>query len=177
MPLCTLRQFRISSALDDGRQLSPSLRSHIDACPSCRKFHQQSCAIAVDFAPRATDPPPWLHTKIMGEIQATTQDGGGGPASLRRWLPASVGLAAIATVAALIMFNVQEAPVETEQAEVVLRPPIPPHPASVPGAFESHAKQALSREFHHLATDIAGAKNFLTASLLSTIPGLAEESP
>lgn len=176
MSLCKLRQFRISSALDDGRQLSASLQNHIDACPRCRGFHQQSCAIAASLVPAAApDAPAWLHTKIMARVRSAEPVATA--AAPRRWLPAVAGLAAIAVAAGLITLKFQKNAIPPEEQAVAWSPPVPvtPHPASVTDRLERHAKQALSNEFHHLATDIAGAKNFLTASLRSTLPSLGDE--
>src|SRR5690554_5045764 len=36
--LCRLRQFKISSAIDDGRDLPSHIRKHIDRCPRCGEF-------------------------------------------------------------------------------------------------------------------------------------------
>jgi len=181
MSLCKLRQLRISGALDERRQLSPSLQRHVDACPRCRKFHRQSCAIAASLAPAPADSPPWLHTKIIARIRAAA------PAdesrAARRWLPATAGLGAIACAIGVVALSIQRDAPESAQdgdpqpppaEQFVVRPPVSPHPASVPNRFEQHAKQALTQEFQHLATDIAGAKNFLTASLRNTFPGLGD---
>ena len=48
----------------------------------------------------------------------------------------------------------------------------PVHPATVTARIEEHAKHALSKEVQDLAADLSGARNFLSASLRNTIPGL-----
>ena len=173
MPLCKLRQFRISSALDGRRELSASLQNHVDACASCREFLTRSRSLESRLRPGSPqgDSPPWLHTEIMARVRASV------PAEEpRSWLPAIIGASAIAVAALVITFGVNRAQDQPpEVAEVPLRPPVATvHPGLVPGHFEKHAKQALSKEFQNLAADITGAKNFLNASLRNTIPGLGE---
>ena len=179
MSLCNIRQLRISSALDDGRELPASLRRHVEGCPRCESFLNNSRAIGETLgnsAPTA-HAPSWMHTKIMAQIRAADRPGrqhGARPA----WLPAAAGAAAIAVIVGLIATYTPDRPdpelVETATAQIPA-PVTPLHPASVPGQFEKHAKQALAAEFHNLASDISGARKFLSASLRHTIPDLGGE--
>lgn len=70
--LCTLYQWQISSALDDGRPLSPRVSRHVAACPQCRRFHERCLGIAdglVREAPDALSPvPPGLKNGILGAL-------------------------------------------------------------------------------------------------------------
>lgn len=179
MSLCSIRQLRISSALDDGRDLSASLRRHVEGCPRCGSFLSNSRAIGEqlgDSAP-AAHAPPWMHTRIMARIQTADRPE---RQNLARpaWLPAAAGVAAIAVLVGLIATYTPDRQdpelVETTTAQIPA-PVTPLHPASVPGQFEKRAKQALATEFQNLASDISGARKFLSASLRNTIPALGGE--
>ena len=75
MSLCPIRQFRISSALDDDRELSASLQRHVDACPRCRQFLDNSRSLGKSLAaPTPVETPPWLHTTIMAKVNGTFPD-------------------------------------------------------------------------------------------------------
>ncbi|MGI9242318.1 MAG: hypothetical protein ACR2RV_16085 [Verrucomicrobiales bacterium] len=178
MPLCNIRQLRISSALDDGRALSAPLQRHVDACPRCRQFLEQSESLEIrlsDSPPNSAQTPAWMRTRIMAEVRAST------PEHAHRarpaWLPTAAGIAATAILVGLITMSTRQDEVpEQETASVQISTPVTPlHPATVPGRFERHAKQALSTEFQNLATDISGARRFISASLRNTIPGLGGE--
>ena len=178
MPLCNIRQFRISSALDDGRQLSEPLRRHIDACPRCRQFLKQSESLGIrlsDGFSNSVQSPAWLRTRIMAEVGAMAPDQTHGARPY--WLPAAAGVAAMVALVGLItMSTCQDEVPDPETASVQISTPVTPlHPATVPGRFERHAKQALSTEFQNLATDISGARRFISASLRNTVPGLGGE--
>jgi len=175
MPLCNIRQLRISSSLDDGRELSPSLQRHVDACPRCSRFLAESEALEDRLVKRSADAggsPAWMHTRIMAEIHASAP--GGGQERTPAWLPVAAGMAALAILAGLMTLSApQGEPPAQETAAVQLSTPVPPvHPASVPARIEKHAKLALTTEFQNLATDISGARKFISASLRNTIPGL-----
>ena len=114
MSLCQIKQYRISSALDDGRALSGSLQRHVDGCPDCREFLNKSRALGNRLSPTDYEPPAWLRTRVMSKVLA-----GNPPArpawSARRWLPATAGLAAMGIVAAVIAVSVNPIdPVESE---------------------------------------------------------------
>jgi hypothetical protein len=177
MSLCHIRQFRISSALDDERQLPTSLQRHVDACPSCGSFLAQARALGdqMGAAPSTASPPAWMHTKIMAQLRASVPERQA--RSRAPWLAAAAGIAAIAGVVGMIAINMPPGTdAEFETASVQISAPVTPlHPASVPGRLEQHAKQALSTEFQNLAADISGARKFLSASLRNTIPGLGGE--
>ena len=171
MSLCPIRQFRISSALDDDRELSASLQRHVDACPRCRQFLDNSRSLGKSLAaPTPVETPPWLHTKIMAKVNGTFPDEMAKES--RSWFPALAGAAAIAVVATLVAVNVDPNTPAQEEVVQLSAPVTPVHPATVTARIEEHAKHALSKEVQDLAADLSGARNFLSASLRNTIPGL-----
>jgi len=191
MSFCKIRQFRISSALDDVRPLPPSIFRHLESCECCRDFYKRSQSIGDELsaAPVSTETPPWLSTRIMAQVQASSQERAPALSPLVRWLPAVTGVAAIAIVAMVIFASQKEpassvvdedggveppAPVE-ETTPGVYALTTPVHPANVPAKLEEHAKGALSKEAQHLASDLRGARRFLTASFRSTIPGMGSD--
>ena len=175
MPLCNIRQFRISSSLEDGRELSPPLQRHVDACPRCSRFLAESETLEdrlLKCSADAGESPAWMHTRIMAEIHASAP--GGGQERTLAWLPVAAGMAVLAVLAGLMTLSAPrgENPAQ-ETSTVQLSTPVPPvHPASVPARIEKHAKLALATEFQNIATDISGARKFISASLRNTIPGL-----
>ena len=177
MSLCLIRQYRISSALDEGRELSSSLKRHIGTCRRCRQFLEDSRSLDESLAAKVDfDPPAWLHTRVMAKI-GTAGRPVGQERLPSRWFPALAGAAGIAIVAGIIAIGVnsEDRPPE-ETATAQLPAPSPPvHPASVTAKIEEHAKLALTKEAKDLAADLSGAKNFFTASLRSTIPLLGGE--
>lgn len=116
-----------------------------------------------------------MRTRIMAEVRAAAPDQT--PRARPSWLPAAAGIAATAVLVGLITMSTRQDEVtDQETASVQITTPVTPlHPATVPSRFERHAKQALSTEFQNLATDISGARRFISASLRNTIPGLGGE--
>ncbi|MFT4547642.1 MAG: hypothetical protein ACI9UA_001266 [Pseudoalteromonas tetraodonis] len=174
MLLCRFRQFRISSALDDGRELPEALKSHAGSCQSCQQFLTRSQALAEELRASVPmeDPPAWLHMKIMAKVRSSEA----APSTSERWIPVVAGAAAIAIAFAVVNMNVNPPAENTQLATVQLSAPTTPiHPASVTAKIERHAKNTLNKEFQDIAADISGARNFLSASLRNTIPGMRED--
>ncbi|NLW86054.1 MAG: hypothetical protein GXY38_04205 [Planctomycetes bacterium] len=51
--LCRIRQFQISAALDNGRDVSRSLRRHINKCDRCREFWQNILLLGAELSDQA----------------------------------------------------------------------------------------------------------------------------
>jgi anti-sigma factor RsiW len=93
-----LTKFRISTALDSGKPLPPSLRQKITADPELEHFAQQAQALGrpVLCLPSAD---PSLHDSIMRAVRASAQQ-----REQPRRAPVFSWLAASAASAAVLMF-------------------------------------------------------------------------
>jgi len=80
--LCWFKQWRISSALDDGRDLPAGLRRHVGRCERCKAFLEGSRNLGIVLRHETETPAP--------PVQQVT------PAPLwRRWAPAAAVIVVI----------------------------------------------------------------------------------
>lgn len=84
--LCWLRQYRISSAMDGGRELSPALRRHVARCARCRSFQEGASRLhaVLSSAAAASVVSPCRMTRLP---------------AWRRWTPAAAAAAVILVAA------------------------------------------------------------------------------
>ncbi len=133
MSLCHIRQLRISSALDDERELSTSLQRHIDACPRCGRFLAESEALGDAWLSTVSGtghPQPGCIPRIMAEIHASAP--GGGQERTPAWLPVAAGIAGMAAFW-LVMIAMGAPPGRACSSETASRAALGTGPASAPG--------------------------------------------
>lgn len=158
-----LTKYRIASALDAGKPLSPGLRQKIDSSPEIRSFFESASALRqkLKSPPRGSDPAA-LHTSIMRAIKTAAR-----PAEpLRRaprlaWLPVPLAAGVIAVAIWLSVREPVSAPDNVlEKAAVALHTG-----QELAQRLPSTVTAPLDQELLQLDTDIAQTTEFLMASV------------
>ncbi len=150
-----IRQYRLSSALDEGKVPSASDRSPTEMS----EMEEFAAAMGkLDKRLKAEDPrpefPPFLHSAIMARVRASKQESHSNGALWRWWAAPAGATLLIACFLGLVYFARQAAhtlPVPKPQQEVV----------AVPGKVLS----PLSTEMEKLQGDLERTARFLVASV------------
>lgn len=96
---CFLTRWMISNALDNRREPSARVFSHIEQCDSCRSYHEEAVALNGHLAKEVrpdSEYPEFLHARIMNAVKSDHH--------LKLWKP--VRLLAVGAVATAIVFGI-----------------------------------------------------------------------
>src|SRR5438093_385650 len=77
--LCWLSKLIAARRLDDGKELSPSVRAHFNQCPACREAYEQERRLIGQLSATASvtrrEAPPFLRARILANLDRPSPDG------------------------------------------------------------------------------------------------------
>lgn len=165
---CRLLRFRISSRLDDGRSLPPSLERHLAHCPECAAWHRAQLSLIHRLrhsgfpatSAAMAEPPSALQAKVMRAIRQAQPAARPRPAGFLffgNWLPAA-GMATALLTAGGLMLTLDREPQGGGRTEISQQTPevppghsIPPPSAAVTAQVSKSA--GTVQEDHHDGRD------------------------
>lgn len=166
-----LTKWRISTALDVGKPLAPTVKRAVANSEELRRFAATTAELDTSLKNSlpASEPPASLHAAIMRSVQAAESK----PAfSWQALWPRLISAAAIASLVILGILGVSR---RFHSTAVVLHPKESPSLATASSALEASSLlvrkvsdtplSALNEEMLHLHSDLANAHKILLASL------------
>ncbi|HRT55707.1 MAG TPA: hypothetical protein P5038_03670 [Candidatus Paceibacterota bacterium] len=163
-----LRQFRISSALDAGTPLPPSVQAAVNRCKELREF--QASLTTLDRELRETPPPiaplpASAHHAILRAIKHQAGSSRAPAAAAWRWRWAVASAVAVPLVVLAAWWLVRELAPPARPPAMASADPALTVPAPMPDQMSTALLGPLAREWHGVRADVTQTVEFLLASI------------